>query len=698
VEAALVYAALVAVADVGARHCVQPTFLPTVVALVNSPFPALQRVAMKIIYNAVQTTAGADASAAAASAGGDLVRATLVSGLPRKTVTAMCEPVIAACLRLLRRGAAGAPSPFSLKPSPAVPDADADADADTGTDRAQWCAALQDADVSVLTSLLVEAVVVVTALFDGQPVAGSHATATAGAGTSSGKAAAAVTDDEARALAVVCEGLVEVAVAQPAASPLSASLWAALRRLSAIRRCAVVLAGPRFVALLMTRVRDQPSAPPGALTAAPPEVPRFVEMVNPLQTLAHISTHCPEELSQGLTADQSTLSSLFALLKRATVAAADVNVVADGANGPVDADADAARVETLLLDLFAGASCANVGVCEALAVFGSGRRADDGDDRFLTWWLNQIEAVAMPAPPATWPSLETRLALVANVARCEAGADFLLAKSLPFLDQLCSIVSDASTGASPDAVFSSLAVIVAVVPTLLCLPGAGPAALRETMLLSALRAAAGSHDLLAVDAALTAALQLAVGHADGAKRVQQSDARALVTAALARVSPPLHAAAGGSAAGGERDQLRSRCCDKALRLVAQVLKDGIGPLLSAHEADDRAAVTPEGHAVVAQLTAVLARGPRTVNWLPALLRAAELVQMLVLHPLTASEFVASMQAAAASAAATAAGGGMRLEQEVSSHVLVASLTEINTALQPGKHFARRPHQHAPISL
>ena len=287
-EAAHAYAELVSLGDVGDTYCAEPTFLCTVMALVDSPFAALRRVAMKIIYTAVQPQGDVGADGDAGTAGRGLVRATLVSGLPRKTVAGMCEPVISACLCLLRGGA----------PNPAFQDTD------TSTDRAQWAAALQGADGAVLSALLVEAVVIVTALFDAQSSAPPTGSAAA--------ASAVVTDDEARALAVVCEGLVEVAVAQPAASALAASLWAALRRVSEIRHCAVVLAGPRLVATLMGRVR----APSGTAAEA-----RFAEVVDPLETLAHISAQCPEEFSAGLTADQSTLSCLFALLKRATAAA-----------------------------------------------------------------------------------------------------------------------------------------------------------------------------------------------------------------------------------------------------------------------------------------------------------------------------------------------------------------------------------------
>lgn len=169
-----------------------------------------------------------------------------------------------------------------------------------------------------------------------------------------------------------------------------------------------------------------------------------------------------------------------------------------------------------------------------------------------------------------------------------------------------------------------------------------------------------------------------------------------------------------AAVGVERDEaggatteaalLRSQACNKILSLVQHLMKiDGAAGLLRSTQADSRITSTgasklaeqsdgpgmnAEGKAILRSVTEVLMAGPRTMLWFPALLKAAEVLQQLILDKAGAKEFLSNMSTERMPLAHGA----------LESHILLDMLHSINSTLQPRKLNTVHSQGHHSVDL
>lgn len=99
-------------------------------------------------------------------------------------------------------------------------------------------------------------------------------------------------------------------------------------------------------------------------------------------------------------------------------------------------------------------------------------------------------------------------------------------------------------------------------------------------------------------------------------------------------------------------------------------------------------VSPEGKEIMRAVTRILMAGPRTMLWFPALLRAAEVLQLLILDASGAEEFLSTMY----SERMPLAHGNLE------SHILLDMLHSINSTLQPRRLRPVRSLEHHPVEL
>lgn len=92
------------------------------------------------------------------------------------------------------------------------------------------------------------------------------------------------------------------------------------------------------------------------------------------------------------------------------------------------------------------------------------------------------------------------------------------------------------------------------------------------------------------------------------------------------------------------------------------------------ELSDGPGMNAEGKTILRSVTEVLMAGPRTMLWFPALLKAAEVLQLIILDKAGATEFLASMSTERMPLAHGA----------LESHILLDMLHSINSTLQPRK--------------
>ena len=102
----------------------------------------------------------------------------------------------------------------------------------------------------------------------------------------------------------------------------------------------------------------------------------------------------------------------------------------------------------------------------------------------------------------------------------------------------------------------------------------------------------------------------------------------------------------------------------------------------------RKGVSAEGKDIMRSVTRVLMAGPRTMLWFPALLRAAEVLQLLILDASGAEEFLSTMY----SERMPLAHGNLE------SHILLDMLHSINSTLQPRRLKPVRSLEHRAVEL
>ena len=99
-------------------------------------------------------------------------------------------------------------------------------------------------------------------------------------------------------------------------------------------------------------------------------------------------------------------------------------------------------------------------------------------------------------------------------------------------------------------------------------------------------------------------------------------------------------------------------------------------------------ISEEGKLIMRAVTRVLMAGPRTMLWFPALLKAAEVLQLLVLDASGAAEFLATMYSERVPLA----------HGTLESHILLDMLNSINSTLQPQRLRPVRSLEHHPVDL
>lgn len=99
-------------------------------------------------------------------------------------------------------------------------------------------------------------------------------------------------------------------------------------------------------------------------------------------------------------------------------------------------------------------------------------------------------------------------------------------------------------------------------------------------------------------------------------------------------------------------------------------------------------VSDEGKLIMRSVTRILMAGPRTMLWFPALLKAAEVLQVLVLDASGAAEFLATMYSERVPLA----------HGTLESHILLDMLNSINSTLQPQRLRPVRALEHHSVDL
>lgn len=102
----------------------------------------------------------------------------------------------------------------------------------------------------------------------------------------------------------------------------------------------------------------------------------------------------------------------------------------------------------------------------------------------------------------------------------------------------------------------------------------------------------------------------------------------------------------------------------------------------------KSTISDEGKLIMRAVTRVLMAGPRTMLWFPALLKAAEVLQVLVLDASGAAEFLATMYSERVPLA----------HGTLESHILLDMLNSINSTLQPQRLRPVRSLEHHPVDL
>ena len=102
----------------------------------------------------------------------------------------------------------------------------------------------------------------------------------------------------------------------------------------------------------------------------------------------------------------------------------------------------------------------------------------------------------------------------------------------------------------------------------------------------------------------------------------------------------------------------------------------------------KSTISDEGKLIMRAVTRVLMAGPRTMLWFPALLKAAEVLQVLVLDASGAAEFLATMYSERVPLA----------HGTLESHILLDMLNSINSTLQPQRLRPVRSLEHHQVDL
>eukprot|EP00596_Hydrurales_sp_CCMP1899_P000391 CAMPEP_0119053582 /NCGR_PEP_ID=MMETSP1177-20130426/74516_1 /TAXON_ID=2985 /ORGANISM="Ochromonas sp, Strain CCMP1899" /LENGTH=905 /DNA_ID=CAMNT_0007033569 /DNA_START=4244 /DNA_END=6961 /DNA_ORIENTATION=- len=744
------------------------------IGLLQSDQVSLQRVAIKMLFNAVQHSEGS--------------QAIITSNLNRKIVFSVLKGFITSCLHQLKSRSSDETAPIDSKIH------------------------LEKMPSDAIVILLVEALIIMNSYFGN-------------ADTDTLK----LSEDEINALSVACGGLVEIleGIPQGKLTDISKSLWTAMINLSNINECTNEFLNTNLIQFLSQCIKNCTVVTTAATVMDRIDVRNSMEsgvnidsgfiIAASLKIMLNISKHHPEKLAETVITE-GTLPLLYVLVKQYTIE--------EVYGGDINLKLVENEVQFQVLALFCVLSCANLDICEGLISMegflqwcilsimklcalnkcgGRNEKVFDSsalEDPFKEFDESENEPPQYDDIPPMSPrspfkktektsdiekdinidnqeindTLELRLTLLANICRCRSGQDviFISYKFIVLLGDL--LIYKNRSG----VVYSTLSMLISLAPLYhnknyektgkngTKEEGAGKVA---HLLYACLNVSAVSRDLSAIDKALSVSLILAA-HADGWNRLQKRDAVVLIAGILSRLTPvgtadPSHDKKGqvqreseATGATTEAALLRSQACNKVLNLVQQLMKiDGAAGLLrgidshvqkgmvglnsgaiAASEVDlsaltlgphtgdgntetdsglDASAgaspggvvsaavsaveggvstegkavskgdgVSAEGKEIMRSVTRVLMAGPRTMLWFPTLLRAAEVLQLLILDTSGAEEFLATMYSERMPLA----------HGTLESHILLDMLHSINSTLQPHRLKPVRALEHNPVDL
>jgi hypothetical protein len=469
IEVSFLLSEIISWEEVKFSYC-SATFCATLLKLMESPSALIRRIALKILYDAVQH--------------GGASKNLMKASLPRNSIFCLSRECISSSLQQLKlRANEGnrVQSVGILSKGVMMEPASSDMNA-----------ALCCLPVERITQLFIESLMVTTSFFD---------------------SAASMTDSKAlsevdiNSLTVACGALIEILeVTNPDSnlmllSTLEMSLWTALLNLSGVKECAQVLLGTRLIKFLfkcVTRSSTPSSAPhtDNSLTCDH----AFISSAA-LQVIIKISNHFPEQLTYSLL-EEGFFPLLFTFLKNSSENGYERdNVQAGRRNSGMVADQ---KLGNELMTIFCSSCVTSIPVCEHLLemkgfvpwlilsvsglcrVIGAGEVPQPssplGDSESK---LSQVEeeehdvgvrdkaegrqGKAGRGKDACIP-LEQRMALLANLCRAQGGRAIIFAFE-DFLSLLSSFTFKHSSRNSDAALvpsyvtYASMSLLLALAPT-----------------------------------------------------------------------------------------------------------------------------------------------------------------------------------------------------------------------------------------
>ena len=344
IEVAFLLSEIISWEEVKFSYC-SSTFCATLLKLMESPSALIRRIALKILYDAVQH----------GGASKNLIKASV----PRKAIFSLTRECISSSVQQLKARASEGNRIQSVGLSKVVL---------SDTPSSDMNAALCCLPVERITQLFIESLTVTTSFFDSSASEGD---------------AKALSDVDINSLTVACGALIEILeVTNPDSnlmllSTLEMSLWTALLNLSGVKECAQVLLGTRLIKFLFKCVtRSTASSSTTHTDNSLTSDHAFVSSAS-LQVIIKISGHFPEPLTYSLL-EEGFFPLLFTFLKNSSDYGNDrVSVQSAKRNCNINSDQ---KVGNELMTIFCSSGVTSIPVCEHLLEM----------DGFLSWLIASV--------------------------------------------------------------------------------------------------------------------------------------------------------------------------------------------------------------------------------------------------------------------------------------------------------------------
>lgn len=344
IEVAFLLSEIISWEEVKFSYC-SSTFCATLLKLMESPSALIRRIALKILYDAVQH----------GGASKNLIKASI----PRKAIFSLTRECISSSVQQLKARASEGNRIQSVGLSKVVL---------SETPSSDMNAALCCLPVERITQLFIESLTVTTSFFDSSASEGD---------------AKALSDVDINSLTVACGALIEILeVTNPDSnlmllSTLEMSLWTALLNLSGVKECAQVLLGTRLIKFLFKCVtRSTASSSTTHTDNSLTSDHAFVSSAS-LQVIIKISSHFPEPLTYSLL-EEGFFPLLFTFLKNSSDYGNDrVSVQSAKRNCNITSDQ---KVGNELMTIFCSSCLTSIPVCEHLLEM----------DGFLSWLIASV--------------------------------------------------------------------------------------------------------------------------------------------------------------------------------------------------------------------------------------------------------------------------------------------------------------------